>query len=243
MARPKRGSQRTPEAPALFDDLPLRTRATVEVESEPARPPRPAKAAAPAFEPDFTPDLGSDLLPLEEPPQRFPKAVPSPPPSERGARPAARIDEGVIDEPAPRGSRSRARWLGGAADTLVHGGILVIALVGCRGLAVHPDLDLWPPFALFVLSFSFLYTAIPLAFWGQTPGMAWSGVIARDRDGASLTFDQTARRWLGGLVSAALLGLPVFLAWKGRSLTDWVSGSQTLWESEDEGPLPEGEIA
>lgn len=235
MARSKRGSERTPQAPVLFDDLPLapRTARTAEFEAEAPRSTRGGKP-----EPAFASQVESESLPFEEP-ARFPKAVPTPANFVRDTREA----EEPAEVDAPSGSRSRARWLGGAADALVHSAILVVALVGCRGLSVHPDLDLWPPFALFVLSFSFLYTAIPLAFWGQTPGMAWSGVVARDRDGASLTFDQTARRWLGGLVSAALLGLPVFLSFRGRSLTDWVSGSQTLWVSEDLGPLPDGEIA
>jgi len=28
--------------------------------------------------------------------------------------------------------------------------------------------------------------------------MAWSGITSRNRDGEPLTFEQTARRWLGG---------------------------------------------
>ena len=86
----------------------------------------------------------------------------------------------------------------------------------------------WPAVALFLLSFSFLYTVVPLAFWGHTPGMAWAGLDARGRDGEPLAFDQTARRWIGGILTLLLLGLPLLLAFGGRSLSDLLSGSETL---------------
>ena len=85
----------------------------------------------------------------------------------------------------------------------------------------------WPALALFLLSFSFLYTVVPLAFWGHTLGMAWAGLTARNRDGEPLTFDQTARRWLGGLLTLAILGLPLLVTGDRRSLTDLLSGSAT----------------
>jgi uncharacterized RDD family membrane protein YckC len=122
----------------------------------------------------------------------------------------------------------RERWIAGAADLVVHAAVLVVALIGVRALGIHPALAHAAPFALFLAAFSFLYTVIPLAFWGQTLGMGWMRTIARDRDGQALTFEQTARRWLGGLIVAGLLGLPVWLALHGRSLTDWLSGSITL---------------
>jgi hypothetical protein len=51
--------------------------------------------------------------------------------------------------------------------------------------------------------------------------------VARAPGGVSLTFAQTARRWLGGLVTLALLGLPTLLAaLGGRSLADLVSNSE-----------------
>ncbi len=76
-----------------------------------------------------------------------------------------------------------------------------LALLGVRGMGVRPSLADWPAFALFLLSFSFLYTVVPLAFWGHTLGMAWGGLTSRNRDGEPLTFDQTARRWLGGILT------------------------------------------
>ncbi|HSM51631.1 MAG TPA: RDD family protein, partial [Thermoanaerobaculia bacterium] len=86
----------------------------------------------------------------------------------------------------------------------------------------------WPAYAAFLVAFSFLYWVIPLAFWGQTPGMVWAGVVARNLDDGPLAFGQTARRWLGSLLSLALLGLPGLGALRGRSLADWMSGSRTL---------------
>ena len=93
---------------------------------------------------------------------------------------------------------------------------------------MHPLLSVWA-----WLTFSFLYTVLPLAFWGHTPGMAWAGITSRNQDGEALTFDQTARRWLGGLVTALLLGLPLMALIKGRSLADLISGS-AAYETDDE---------
>jgi hypothetical protein len=103
----------------------------------------------------------------------------------------------------------------------------VILLVGARLLGVAAGYDDWPALTVFLLAFSFLYSVLPLAFWGRTPGMAWAGLVARAPGGVSLTFAQTARRWLGGLVTLALLGLPTLLAaLGGRSLADLVSNSE-----------------
>ena len=111
------------------------------------------------------------------------------------------------------------------------------ALLGCRGLGVRPDLREVPAFAAFLLSFSFLYTVLPLAFWGHTPGMAWAGITSHNtpQNGEPLTFDQTVRRWLGAILTSALAGLPLLLAFGGRTLTDWFSGSATYaLDDEDE---------
>lgn len=176
-------------------------------------------------------------LPLE--PER---SRPVPPLAERkrASRPAPEPDLGaILDETGP-GIRDQAeedapdragigiRLAAGAADLLVHAAVGVGVLLGCRYLGVRPVLSDWPALALFLLSFSFLYTVVPLAFWGHTPGMAWAGLDARSRDGEPLAFDQTARRWLGAIVTSLLLGLPLVLALGGRSLSDLLSGSETL---------------
>ncbi|HEX6861494.1 MAG TPA: RDD family protein [Thermoanaerobaculia bacterium] len=130
---------------------------------------------------------------------------------------------------APSGRAGLGRRISAAgADLIVHASVAVGVLVGCRLMGVRPVLSDWPAVALFLLSFSFLYTVVPLAFWGHTPGMAWAGLDARSRDGEPLAFDQTARRWIGGILTLLLLGLPLLLAFGGRSLSDLLSGSETL---------------
>lgn len=179
-------------------------------------------------------------LPLE--PQRGRSAAPTPPAERKRPRqpepapePALSFDE--PDEPPPspaaRSTASGRAGLGSrisaaGADLLVHASVAVGVLVGCRLMGVRPVLSDWPAVALFLLSFSFLYTVVPLAFWGHTPGMAWAGLDARSRDGEPLAFDQTARRWIGGILTLLLLGLPLLLAFGGRSLSDLLSGSETL---------------
>jgi uncharacterized RDD family membrane protein YckC len=120
------------------------------------------------------------------------------------------------------------RVAAGAADLLVHVAVAVLALAGCRVLGVMPAVADWPAFGVFLLSFSFLYTVVPLAFWGHTLGMTWAGLTAESTGGEPLSFDQTARRWLGALLTLAAAGLPLLLALRGRSLADRLSGSRTL---------------
>ena len=156
------------------------------------------------------------------------RPVPVPPPEDR---------EEARPEPTPRREfAGPVRRIGaGIADLIVHAAVAVLALLGCRWLEVQPQLHEWPAFAAFLLSFSFLYTVLPLAFWGHTPGMAWAAITSRNRDGEPLTFDQTVRRWIGGLLTLALVGLPLLLAFGGRTLTDWISGSAT-YPFDDEEP-------
>jgi uncharacterized RDD family membrane protein YckC len=129
--------------------------------------------------------------------------------------------------PAHEFARRGTRIAAGVADLVVHAAVGMGALFGCWGLGVRPTLAEMPAGGLFLLAFSFLYIVLPLAFWGHTPGMAWAGITAHNRDGEPLTFDQTARRWLGGVLTFLLAGLPLLLAFGGRSLTDWISGSAT----------------
>ncbi len=141
-----------------------------------------------------------------------------------------------VGSEAPRRALRRApisaRWFAGLADLAVHLALAVALLFGSRLLGVRAGLGDWPALVVFLLVFSFLYHVLPLAFWGQTPGMAWAGLAARTGDGESLTFAQTARRWLGALVTMALVGLPALLALAGgRSLTDRVSRSETFQAS------------
>ncbi|HXU30568.1 MAG TPA: RDD family protein [Thermoanaerobaculia bacterium] len=229
MARSGRGSKLPPDDPVLFD-LPLglpEEEPDLELQPPPQQQ-KPRAAAASTGSAGRVPrPAANELLPFEFPSeaQSYPRAVPSP----RSGTPIEEEEEELVAASVPSVFPSgRERWIAGAADLVVHAAVLVVALIGVRALGIHPALQHAAPFGLFLASFSFLYTVIPLAFWGQTLGMGWMRTIARDRDGQALTFDQTARRWLGGLIVAGLLGLPVWLARRGRSLTDWLSGSITL---------------
>jgi uncharacterized RDD family membrane protein YckC len=171
-------------------------------------------------------------LPLGDP-EPEPELTPLPRrKAERPARPVPVPDPEPEDDlaassPAGEFAGRAKRLAAGLADAMLHAAILVAALVGTRwmGVKLDPTRD-WPALAVFLLSFSFLYTVLPLAFWGQSLGMAWSGITSRNRDGEPLTFDQTARRWLGGLLTAATLGLAALVSSR-RSLSDLLSGSAT----------------
>jgi uncharacterized RDD family membrane protein YckC len=102
-------------------------------------------------------------------------------------------------------------------------------VLGSWLLGAEPTVAAWAPLGLFLLVFSFLYTVIPLAFWGRTPGMTRAGIYAAHGDREPLTFGQTGVRWVASLFSLALLGLPSLLALTSeqRSLVDRLSGSET----------------
>jgi len=141
--------------------------------------------------------------------------------------PAVDLPEDEAPDLSLAASRS-ARFFAGLADGVMHAAMAVLGVIGARQLGVRPVLADWPGFALFLASFSFLYVVVSLAFWGHTLGMVWVGVTARSRDGEALSFDQAVRRWLGGIVSAGLLGLPLLFAFRGRSLSDLLSSSESL---------------
>lgn len=160
--------------------------------------------------------------------------------AETGTTPARPVGlprgESRLDSPPPRWASLPARIAAGGADLAALGSAALAVAAGTRLLG-HPGPWPWPPFALFLLAFSFLYTVVPLAFWGQTPGMAWRGLVARSLDGDALSFGQTFRRWIGSVLTVAGAGLPLLLALlgdgaaagaAGRSLADRISGSHTL---------------
>ena len=121
-----------------------------------------------------------------------------------------------------------ARLLAALADLGVH---LLAAAVGWGGAAaagVRIGVAELPAMGVFLLAFSFLYSVVSLAFWGRTPGMAAAGVVSRGAGGQPLTFGQTGLRWVGAVLTALLLGLPLLVALTGRSLADRLSGSQTF---------------
>jgi uncharacterized RDD family membrane protein YckC len=198
MGPTKRPDGSGPE-PALFD-LPLADSRRRGDELQ-AAPPAAAGATAGAAGnlPLFAPGAAAAPRPLAAP--------------RAGAREAP---------PAPLG----ARLVAGFADLAVHAALLAAAIFGARLLGVERTPP-WPPLLLLGLAFSFVYSVVPLAFWGQTPGMAWRGIQARSPGGEPLSFEQTVRRWLGSLMTAALAGLPLVFTRAGLSLSDRLSGSET----------------
>jgi uncharacterized RDD family membrane protein YckC len=171
-----------------------------------------------------------------------PRPRPAPVPTPAPAIEDSEDDEdGVTDEEPAAAARAGlgSRLAAGAADLLVHAAVLMVLLIGTRLLGVRATLADAPAFGVFLLTFSFLYTIVPLAFWGHTLGMAWTGLVAQNRDGEPLTFDQTARRWLGAVLTLAAVGLPLLLALGGRSLADLLSGSVTWSDKGGEAAEPE----
>ena len=71
--------------------------------------------------------------------------------------------------------------------------------------------------AAFALAFSFAFVALPLTLFGRTVGMSLAGLAARSGPaGRGLTPSEAARRWLGTLGAAALLGLPLLATRRDR---------------------------
>jgi uncharacterized RDD family membrane protein YckC len=205
-----RRSEETPDEPLLFD-LPL------EAPGRNAGSTRPASRAArpPLLDEESDPVQGHDL-----------EAIFDEGDEDGGLHPSRDLLDG---QPG-----ASSRIAAGAADLLVHAAVGVGVLMGARSMGIHLLVSDWPALAVFLLSFSFLYSVVPLAFWGQTPGMAWLGLSSRSRDGEPLAFDQTARRWLGGVMTALLLGLPLLVSGRRRSLSDLLSGSETVSERASE---------
>ncbi len=126
-------------------------------------------------------------------------------------------------------SASLGNRLVAAALDLLALALLLGLLVGVSAaMGIEVRLDDLPFYLPTWLAFGFFYQVLPLLFWGRTPGMAWAGIESRDDDGEPLTLQQAALRWLAGLVTWLLLGLPGLLAVTGRSLTDRLSGSRTF---------------
>lgn len=235
----KRRDPRNPELP-LFD-LPLRESADsdADLELDPSVDPEPDDRL---FGP---PD---DTEPSRHPPKDHAEAF-----SEEGdaAHDAARedLEEGNVspfprpagglfdqqlaelddaaEDPEPVTASIVDRLLSGLADLGVHLVMLAVAVGSSFALGVSPGIETWAPFLGLALVFSFLYWIIPLAFWGQTPGMAWIGIVSRCEDGEPLTFGQAVLRWAGGLLTGALAGTPLLLVLAGGSLSDRLSDSVT----------------
>ncbi len=230
----KRKRRESAEPPLLFD-LPLRREPGPD-DAEPddaagGAGERPSEerpgAGGPTIlfdEPTGTAGDQLDLVDLGR--AAHPEAATAPSAAEPGAGEAggARPDDAEPDDTALLGDR----LLGGLADLAVQLLMLGLAIAAVHSMDVPVTFADWAPFTILAAVLSFLYWIVPLAFWGQTPGMAWVGHTARSLDGEPLTFGQTFRRWLGAVLTLALAGLPLLLALAGRSFTDRLSGSETV---------------
>ena len=202
-------------------DLPLFSQQEIPPREAPSEAEAPKKTAKEA--PETAPESAAEAAPeaasvAEAPPSPAP-AVPEP----GAAADEAPAEPLGAEEPVSFGGRV----LGGLADLAVHGGVLMLALLGQSLLGLTPSWEQAPAYGMFLLAFSFLYCVVPMAFWGQTPGMASLGLVVRTPEGENLTFPQTALRWAAGVLTLALLGLPLLVALSGRSLGDRWSGSET----------------
>lgn len=203
-------SENSRHEPGLFD-LPIEA----PLVESPSRESSGARGdSLPLFSEDELEEVISGPFAHEDPepqprvPRRRPTAVPDPPP------------------PPPLATLAR-RGRAAAGDLAVLLAAGVVAGVSAAGLGAQIELAQAAPLALFVVSFSFVYFVVPLAFWGGTPGMIWSGLVARNEVTEPLSFGQSVLRWFGTWLTWVLAGVPGLLALTGRSLTDRLSGSAT----------------
>lgn len=187
----------------------------------PKSEPRPRPARAPASAPP-----SETAPPAAAPPTRGPDLDAEPPPFRELREEAAPGPRLVPRRPVP--APFGVRLLAAFADLGVHAAAAGAGWLGAGLLGARVDIADLPAVAVFVLSFSFLYAVVSLAFWGRTPGMAAAGVVSRGPGDQPLTFGQTGLRWLAGVLTAALAGLPLLVALSGRSFADRLSGSTTL---------------
>lgn len=220
-----------PRRPSLFDP-PLEPPQPSASPKRRASPGRGSSTELPLFPEEPTPGGERSKAPQEPdpaPPRRQQET------GEEGVREAVSPQQAASPRAGSTSVRAPLgrRWRAGGFDLAIHGALGLILLAGSRILGTPLSALENLGVAVFLAVFSFLYTVIPLAFWGQTPGMVRAGLVARSLEGqggeaGALTFGQTALRWLSGLLTVALLGLPSLLVWVGgRSLTDRLSGSQT----------------
>ena len=234
------------DEPGLFDDLPLQEKSSsatspkppdTKPEKTPAAAPRSpeslqqeAAALFEAIEPPqkkTTPSVSSKSVSVELPKPNTPVQKPPVPTTTKVNKPkasAAAVTRPVWKPTVALSARIRA----GAIDLSLNLAVFSGVWFGLRRLGIDLGPDSVTPLGVFVLSFSFLYFVFPLAFWGRTPGMAQAEIIARSRDGRSLSFSQAALRWLGALLTLATLCIPlIFSAKSGELPSDRLSGSLT----------------
>lgn len=178
-------------------------------------------------EPETTEPVGPE--PSVEPALRKlgePAAAPAPKPEPEPEQ-IALPGESEHSSAASAGGDVRRRLVAGLLDLAVDGAAVLVAIAGAAALGAPPRLAQWPAYALVGLTLSFVYAVYSLSFWGRTPGMARARLSARTANGGPINFGQAVGRWLGGVVTVGLLGLPILLLVRGHaSLADALSGTR-----------------
>lgn len=191
-----------PETSGLFD-LPLVLDPSEPPATEPASEPEPQLPAEPAHS-----DLLLDLEPIAE------------------GREEEVAEAEASEIPGLAAGLLRRRLLAGLFDLAVTTAAWTILLLAALFMGAGLRASDWPGYLLALASFSFVYTVYSLVFWGRTPGMRRARLAAHSDNGAPITVGQAVLRWIGGAVTALLLGLPSLLLLRGgRSFTDYVSDS------------------
>jgi hypothetical protein len=110
--------------------------------------------------------------------------------------------------------------------------VALLAATAGRGQSLRLQGLAWT--AVFTLYLSFFSTVVPLILFGKTVGMALTGLTARGRKGSPLTAAESARRWLGTILTLVSLGIPLLVTRRDReapSPGDRMSGRPLTWET------------
>ena len=238
-------SPSTPDDPGLFDDLPLHAEEPPKTAAPPTEIEKEEIPLARSSKKITLPEAAhAEELSLlfDESPEGATSATqskPAPEPETRTAleksrtepKPESKPRVPAVEPQTEEADLARPRLVAGLADL----GVVLAVAVSTLGLVALMGITLtplpWVPMALFLTAFSFLYCVFPLAFWGRTPGMAWQGLRARSLDGHSLSFGQTAWRWLAALATVVTFGLPLILTLKGTYLSDLLSKSRVEYSA------------
>lgn len=127
-----------------------------------------------------------------------------------------------------------ARWMAFAADAAVI--LLAVAaslLAATAGRFEAPSRAGLAWALLFAVYLSFFATSLALTLFGKTVGMALTGLSARSEVSVRLTAGESARRWLGTVLTAAALGLPLLFTGRRRDAptpADRLSGRPLVLE-------------
>jgi hypothetical protein len=160
--------------------------------------------------------------------------------SAAGPPPALSLRDGEAAVPAALDSRAAplpARGAAFAADAalvLLLAAVALLAATAGSGQALRLQGLAWT--AVFALYLSFFSTVVPLILFGKTVGMALTGLTARGRKGLPLTAAESARRWLGTVLTLASLGVPLLVTRRDReapSPGDRMSGRPLTLEKVD----------